>query len=60
MLRKKLVIEIAGKYSNQTYMASAQQFQTHFGVSFNEFRESNVYFSVHLLLQSEKQGLKYF
>ena len=58
MLRKKL--EIAGKYSNKTDMASAQKFQTHFGVSFNEFRESNIYFSVHLLLLSENQGLKYF
>ena len=41
-LRKKLVLEIGGKYRNQTYMASAQKFQTHFGVSFNYFRESNV------------------
>ena len=35
MLQKKLVLEIAGKHSNQTYMASAQKFQTHFGVSFS-------------------------
>ena len=35
MLRKKLVLEMAGKYSDQTYVASAQQLQTHFGVSFN-------------------------
>ena len=31
----KLVLEIAGKYRNQTYMASAQKFQTYFGNSFN-------------------------
>ena len=31
----KLVLEIARKYSNQTYMTSAQKFQTYFGFSFN-------------------------
>ena len=41
-LRKKLVLKIAGKYCNQTCTASAQKFQTHFGISFNYFRESNV------------------
>ena len=29
--KKTLVLEIAGKYSNQTYKATAQKFQTHFG-----------------------------
>ena len=31
----KLVLEIAGKCRNQTYMASAQKFQTYFGNSLN-------------------------
>ena len=55
MSRKKIVLEIAGKYSNQTYMATAKKVQIHFGVSFNYFHDSHVYFFVHLPLLSEKK-----
>ena len=32
--KKTLVLEITGEESNQTYMASAQNFRIHFGGSF--------------------------